>query len=507
VSSESFSLRFARNAGFILLGRGWYLLIWFAVTPYVLSKLGPERFGVWSLLFLLSGYLATLDLGLGASVIKFTAEHSTGNQWETLHRTLGDISRLYLVLGILWIIAVFALHPLIINRIGVSATHYEEVRFALLASAVIFALANLVSTGPGVLNGLQRMDLSNGIQVAASIPQLVVLIGGLARGYGLYAVVASTAVQWLAVAILSYLVIHRVAPEVGWPALRLRGRQKGWLRFSAVLQVSTILVLTQLQVDKLLIALWIGLASVTEFELGFRVANGIQSLPVLALVPLLPAFAELHAGGKYEEARSLLRKGTLNLSGWAFGIAASIIPVAPFLVRAWVGPDHGEAEILAVWLLAAYLLNLCTGVGSAAVRGAGRPGIEIAPMLVALVLHLVASRILLDRMGPIGAGPATFAALALWSFLFFIRVSKWSGIRFFDFAISALARPTLAFLPAFGLGLLAVSQWPESLTENRISILIAALVTAAAGAGLYWILWRLLGRWPLEPSGGERGAG
>jgi O-antigen/teichoic acid export membrane protein len=494
VKGGSFSFRFARNAGFILLGRGWYLLIWFAVTPYVLGKLGPERFGIWSLLFLLSGYLATFDLGLGASVVKFTAQYSAANNWKVLHRTLGDISRFYLLLGVIWIICIFAIHPLIMDRIGVSATHYNEIRFALLASAVIFAFANLVSTGPGVLNGLQRMDLSNSIQIIVSIPHVSLLIWGLSEGFGLYAVVFSTAVQWAGVALLSFLAIRKAAPAVGWPALRFGGMQAGWFRFSAVLQVTTVLALTQLQVDKLLIALWVGLASVTEFELGFRVANGIQSLPVLALAPLMPAFAELYSGEKLAEAKGLLRTGTLNLSSWAFGIGAASIPVAPFLVRAWIGSDHAEAEILATWLLAAYLLNLCTGVGTAATRGAGRPGIEIVPMSIALVFHLVASRILLDRMGVVGAGIATFASLVLWSVLFFVWLSRWSKIGFFDFAVSALVRPAMAFLPAFGFGMIAASRLPESLLQNRISILIASLVISVVSGGIYWLIWRLLSR-------------
>src|SRR5262249_12123247 len=74
--------RLARNTAFVVLGRLWYVAVWFAVTPFVLRHLGAERFGVWSLLFLLSGYLATFDLGLGASIVKFTAEHSARARWE-----------------------------------------------------------------------------------------------------------------------------------------------------------------------------------------------------------------------------------------------------------------------------------------------------------------------------------------------------------------------------------------------------------------------------------------
>ena len=65
-----------------MLGRLWSIGVWIVLTPIVLHHLGAERFGVWSLLFLLSGYLTTFDLGLGSSVIKFTAHHTAAGEWE-----------------------------------------------------------------------------------------------------------------------------------------------------------------------------------------------------------------------------------------------------------------------------------------------------------------------------------------------------------------------------------------------------------------------------------------
>src|SRR5205823_9711329 len=48
--------------------------VWFLVTPRVLAGLGPEAFGFWSLLLVMGGTLATVDLGLGVAVSRYTAE-------------------------------------------------------------------------------------------------------------------------------------------------------------------------------------------------------------------------------------------------------------------------------------------------------------------------------------------------------------------------------------------------------------------------------------------------
>ena len=51
-----------RNALANLAGRVVSAAVWIALTPWALARLGEERFGVWALLFALSGYVGLLDL-------------------------------------------------------------------------------------------------------------------------------------------------------------------------------------------------------------------------------------------------------------------------------------------------------------------------------------------------------------------------------------------------------------------------------------------------------------
>ena len=484
--------RLARNTAFVVAGRLWYVVVWFAITPFVLRHLGVERFGVWSLLFLLSGYLATFDLGLGASIVKFTAEHSARSHWDQLKGVLASILRLYSWIGLAWIAVMFAIHPLLLHSLKIPPALQPEVRFAILTSVVIFALANLVNIGPGVLNGLQRMGLANGILIASSLPQMILLVLGLRAGYGLYAAVVSTAAQWATVGLGSWWALRRVAPQLSWPSFRGSDAPGGWFRFSAVMQINNAIALSQQQVDKLLLASWVGLRSVANFELGFRVANGIQSLPILALGPLLPVFSDLHAQQDQRRFALLWRHGSRLLCSASVLLGVCVVPVAGWLIRAWVGPGYPVAERLAAWLLVGFAINLGTGVASAASRGAGRPGMEVVPGLVGLVLHVVASVILLPLRGESGVGPAFVLGMSATALCYLAAFSRWVRESFWGVLASFWAQPAVCAVPALATALLLSGRVPLGWLGHRAGLLAGSSLVVAGSAIVFLSVWLLL---------------
>ena len=62
-----------RNAIANVIGRRASVLMWVVLTPFLLARLGDQRFGVWSLIFGFSGYVANLDFGMTSSVARFVA--------------------------------------------------------------------------------------------------------------------------------------------------------------------------------------------------------------------------------------------------------------------------------------------------------------------------------------------------------------------------------------------------------------------------------------------------
>jgi O-antigen/teichoic acid export membrane protein len=305
-------------------------------------------------------------------------------------------------------------------------------------------------------------------------------------------VVVSTAIYWALVAVLTRAAVRRVAPRSGWPSWSTGGGTGEWFRFSSVMQLVNVLHLTQQQLDKVVLTTWIGLAAVTQFELGFRVANAVQSLPVVVLIPLVPALADLHGRGDTERLKRACRRGTdLIFVGAAF-VAACGIPASPLAVRAWVGSGYAESAALAQWMMAAFAVNLTTGVGTSAVRGAGQPALELVPALFALAVHGAASALLIPRLGTVGAGPAMLLAMTVWAALFLFRFARWLGEPVRGLLLLPFARAVIAFAPAWLAGALVAANWPWQ--SGRVALLVGAAAAAGIAGLVLALVWWAAGR-------------
>lgn len=68
--SRHLSQKTIRNTLFNLIGRFWAMFVALLLTPYIVSKLGTQRFGLWSLVSVITSYFGLLDLGIGVSFMK-----------------------------------------------------------------------------------------------------------------------------------------------------------------------------------------------------------------------------------------------------------------------------------------------------------------------------------------------------------------------------------------------------------------------------------------------------
>jgi len=71
--SRSDPSRLVSNTLWNLIGRVSQIFVGLFLTPYLLTNLGQERFGLWALANLLIGYLSLADLGISSSLVRHIA--------------------------------------------------------------------------------------------------------------------------------------------------------------------------------------------------------------------------------------------------------------------------------------------------------------------------------------------------------------------------------------------------------------------------------------------------
>ena len=99
MTGEKRAHRLISNAIYNLIPQFWFLALTFFTTPFVLHRLGVDAYGILSIVTIVAGYLAFLDLGLNLAVIRFVAAHDAKGETDEINRVTQTALFVFLVIA------------------------------------------------------------------------------------------------------------------------------------------------------------------------------------------------------------------------------------------------------------------------------------------------------------------------------------------------------------------------------------------------------------------------
>ena len=75
----------ARNIFSNWMGFGVQIIIAFALTPFVLHRLGDTRYGVWMLVMSITGYYGLLDLGFRSGLTQYLTRYLATEDYDRMN--------------------------------------------------------------------------------------------------------------------------------------------------------------------------------------------------------------------------------------------------------------------------------------------------------------------------------------------------------------------------------------------------------------------------------------
>jgi O-antigen/teichoic acid export membrane protein len=461
-----------------MLGRGLPLMVALALTPPLVSALGIERWGLFTLALGLVGVFGVFDLGLGAALTRTLSERIGRGEHTGEGTLVASALALLLALSSALAVTLWLAVPALVERgLNVPADLTAE---AIGGLRVLAAAAPLVVVNAalwGVLAAHQRFRAANLAAMPVAIlyylgPLLVLLVWDSLTGVML-ALVGCRLLNTIAYAAL----IRPIVPGISLRSVRLHTvgpllRLGGWMSLSGVLtQVS-------LYADRFLIGAMLSLAAVAFYATPLDLVMRLWILPVAVAQALLPALASSFRAMP-EETAALLRRGVLLIAGLVLPGCVALSVLAHPLLRLWLGSAFadGGAEVLRI--LAVGILFSCAGFAPGSLLDAiGRPDVTARFALALAMMSLPAALLLLILAGIEGAAVA-------WS----LRCAVECGgrmllaSRLYPAAAPAMRR-LASVLAAGGAGLAIVAAMPSL----ALSAAAGAIVLAAAGA----LGWRAL---------------
>src|SRR6266481_3208414 len=167
--------KLAKNTALNFAGQILPLLAGVALIPYIVRVLGPDRFGMLGIIWVVFGYFSLMDLGLGRATTKFLAEWQARGEAKQISEMVWSSIILQILLGIAGCVIIAALTPLLVERLlKTPPPLVGEARAAFYILAVSLPIVLATNGLRAVLEGCHRFDLSNLLRVPSSILAFVI---------------------------------------------------------------------------------------------------------------------------------------------------------------------------------------------------------------------------------------------------------------------------------------------------------------------------------------------
>ena len=181
-----------KNVGSSWFALGVNVVVGIFISPYILHRLGDEAFGLWVLIFSVTGYYGLFDLGIRSSIVRYVAKYSATDEHDALNRLVNTAMFSYSGIGLL------AMLITLIATYYVNSIFRIPAEFVVTARWLLFLVGSSVSLGfplgvfSGILEGLQRFYLLNFASISFTLLRALLIVVALRRGRGLLTVALIT---------------------------------------------------------------------------------------------------------------------------------------------------------------------------------------------------------------------------------------------------------------------------------------------------------------------------
>jgi O-antigen/teichoic acid export membrane protein len=280
------------NSGWNVLNILLYPTIFLGLTPLFMDHLGEGGFGEWTLY---SSYVflsvQLLSFGLTNSLTVHVAESLGSHDVERLRgylnsgaRLIAQISAVTLALSVL---------PLVFLTCGEVCWLSPSILFSVSGATVLIAAKFPELYAQSVLRGYERYDEAAIFNIASRVGALIVQAILIVCGFSLAVVLLVTALITALLAVWQLRVITEKLHGYRINIAQVSTERSDLLRFGFWSWVQTVIAVVAFQIDRFIVAAFLGTASLAYYALASTIANHLHLAFEGAVSFLLPKIARL----------------------------------------------------------------------------------------------------------------------------------------------------------------------------------------------------------------------
>lgn len=312
-----------------------YPIAFLAATPFFIDQLSENVFGEW---MLINSYifiaLHIIGFGLPDSITAYVAQAIGAGNREKLYayinvsaRILGRMMFLTLLFGIVLFLLYLAGYMFFSDFIWKT----------LIIATLIISLKFPEVLFQSIFKGLERYDFSAIFNISTKLGTLILQIAVVANGFSLYSMFLGNLLVLFAVVTIQGIVIYSKMPGFKPHIFKRLPERKEIYHFGFWSWLQTIISVIAYQMDRFLIAYFLGTATVTYYVLASTIANHLHMAFVAVVSWLLPKISRLQAA--LEDTRTYFHTIRAFSVGFSLLVLVILYFVSEPLFTLWLGPE------------------------------------------------------------------------------------------------------------------------------------------------------------------------
>jgi O-antigen/teichoic acid export membrane protein len=458
------------------------IAVGFFLSPFVLHHLGDDAFGLWILIFSLTGYYGIFDFGIRSSLIRYVSKFQATGDKEHLARLINTSLFVYTCLGLVLMV------PTVLGSFYVDRFFHIPAAFLHDAKILFFMVGTCIAVGfplgmsGGILEGLQRFYLLNSTNIVGTLIRAALIIYFLHRGFGLLTVAFITMSMPLAMSAIRGVIAQRlVTIPYGWRYVD-RESFKQVANYGSVTFMIIVAARLRFKSDAVIIGTFLSAAAITRFSIGSRLVDYAGETVSSVAQIFTPMSSQFHATGDYNGLRKIFISGNRACAFIMFPIAVALIVMGKSVIEAWVGPRYISSYIiLLIALIPATLYNAQT-TSNRILFGMSMHKALATVVLIEGVSNIILSVALVRPLGIIGDTIGTAIPLFCTAVFFLPRhLCRKLEVPILKFVTETYSYPLLFCIPMAIVLLLMQRSFYAHRYPQLVINLLAGGVTYAVG--------------------------
>lgn len=412
------------------LARGLAIVSTLISIPLTLHYLGPEQFGMWTIIISFTLLFSFADLGIGNGMLTAIAIANGRDDDGEIRSIVSSGYAILALIGLLISSTFIFVYPYVswdkVFNVESDIARVEAAQ-ALRVFALCFAVAVPLSVIQRVQAGLQQGFISSLWQGVGNVLGLIGILLAIHFEGGLPWLVLALSGAPLVVGVLNTAVFFGFARPDLRPSPSLVSRKVS----IEIARLGALFLMLQLGVavvaasDNIVISQILGPKLVVQYAVPAQMFGVISALLSIALIPLWPAYGEAMVRGDAAWARRILFRSLVFAMGFAALLSTFLVFFGRFIITLWVGHAVNPPFLLLVAFGIWKVTEACGNCFSLYFNGARVIYLQTVTSFLTMISVIALKIILISRMGINGAVWSTvipYVCFTLFPFFIFARL-------------------------------------------------------------------------------------